>query len=188
MERLVERPWLDHVNNWRTGGTAPSDNMASYGREYCRIVSLVGLRLMIDGSKEKKEKLLIRFVQLGIDLHGLRMAGAKWHMGGGISSGRKWPVVFAGIMLDDKEMQIFPGDSEFHEDIETYYGKSWTGETALWQLVHHHGVASLYEHKHPATYIKMDKRSHGYRVCCNGMAWIRFKSRIIDLGNSRMIH
>jgi len=172
MERLVERPWLDHVSNWMTGGTAPTDNMASYGREYCRMVSLVGLRLMVEGSKEEKETLLIRFVQLGIDLHGLRKAGAKWHMGGGITSGRKWPVVFAGIMLGDEEMQEFHGESEFHEDIETYYGKSWTGETALWQMVHHHEDAPLYEHRHPSTYTPMDSRSHSYRVCCNGVAWI----------------
>jgi len=172
MERLVERPWLDHVSNWLTGGTAPTDNMASYGREYCRMVSLIGLRLMIVGSKKEKEKLLIRFIQLGIDLHGLRKAGAKWHMGGGITSGRKWPVVFASILLDDKKMQQFSGESEFHEDIETYYGKSWTGETALWQMVHHHDDAPLYEQRHPSTYTKMDTRSHSYRVCCNGLAWI----------------
>jgi len=172
MERLVERPWLDHVSNWMTGATAPSDNMASYGREYCRIVSLVGLRLMIEGTKEEKEILLIRFIQLGIDLHGLRRAGAKWHFGGGLGSGRKWPVVFAGILLDDKEMQIFPGASEFHEDIQTYYGKSWTGETALWQMIKHHGAAPLYEHKHPSMYTEKDVLSHRYRLGGNGYVWI----------------
>jgi len=172
MERLVERPWLDHVSNWLTGGTAPTDNMASYGREYCRMVSLVGLRLMVEGTKEEKKKLMYSFIQIGIDLYGLRKAGAKWHMGGGITSGRKWPIVFVSILLDDKEMQQFSAKSPFHEDIETYYGKGWTGATALWQMVHHHEDAPLYEHRHPSTYTWMDKRSHGYRICCNGLAWI----------------
>lgn len=172
MERLVERPWLDHINNWMLGGTAPTENLASYGREFARTVSLVGMRLLVDGTQTEKEKLLYGFIQLGIDLHGLRKAGAKWHMGGGISSGRKWPVVFASVLLGDEEMQQFSGASEFHEDQQTYYGESWTGETALWQMVRHHGIAPMYEHKHPNDWTDMDRRSHSYRVCCNGLAWI----------------
>ncbi|MEN8202340.1 MAG: T9SS type A sorting domain-containing protein [Bacteroidota bacterium] len=172
MEKLVERPWLDHINNWMLGGTAPTENLASYGREFCRTVSLVGLRLMLEGTEAEKEKLLLGFVQLGIDLHGLRKAGAMWHMGGGITSGRKWPVVFASLLLDDEEMKIFPGASEFHEDQQTYYGVSWTGETALWQMVKHHGTAPMYEHRNPADYSDIDYRSHSYRHCCTGLAWI----------------
>jgi hypothetical protein len=172
MERLVERPWLDHVNSWMAGTTGPMENMANYGREYARIVSLVGLRLMIEGPTEDKETLLIRFVQIGIDLHGLRKAGATYQEGGGITSGRKWPIVFASILLDDQDMKTFPGASEFHEDQQTYYGLSWTGETALWQMVFHHVPAALYEHRHPDTYDDMDLRSHSYRTCCTGLSWI----------------
>ena len=172
IERLVERPWLDHVSSWMSGATAANENMPSYGREYARAVSMVGLRLMVKAAPDEKETLLIRFVQLGIDLYGLKKAGAKWHMGGGISSGRKWPVVFASVLLDDKEMQNFPGESAFHEDQQTYYGRSWTGQTALWQMGHHHGIAWPYEEKHPSRYNKQDKRSSGYRVCCNATAWI----------------
>jgi hypothetical protein len=172
MKRLVERPWLDHVNNWMGGTTAPVENMATYGREFGRMVSLVGLRLMVAGTPAEKESLLIKFVQLGIDLHGLRRDGAKWQMGGGITSGRKWPVVFAGVLLGDEDMQTFAGASEFHEDQQTYYGTGWTGATALWQMVLHHGLAPLYEHKNPATWSDMDRQSHGYRLCCNSLAWI----------------
>ena len=61
---------------------------------------------------------------------------------------------------------------ENEQDGQTYYGESWTGETALWQMVVHHGAAPPYEHKHPSTYTDTDRLSHGYRVCCNGLAWI----------------
>jgi len=69
-------------------------------------------------------------------------------------------------------MQNFPGESVFHEDQQTYYGRSWTGQTALWQMGVHHGIARPYEEKHPSQYNKQDKRSSGYRVCCNATAWI----------------
>jgi hypothetical protein len=75
-------------------------------------------------------------------------------------------------MLDDAEMQTFRGDSEFHEDQQTYYGNGWTGATALWQIVHHHGAAPLYEHKAPNTWTDTDRRGHSYRMCCTGMSWI----------------
>jgi len=172
MERLVERPWLDHVSSWMSCATAPNENMPYYGREYARAVSLVGLRLMVEAAPEEKETLLIRFVQLGIDLYGLKKAGGRWQMGGGITSGRKWPIVFASVLLDDKEMQNFPGASVFHEDQQTYYGVSWTGQTVLWQMGNHHGIAWPYEEKHPDKYNRQDRRSSGYRVCCNATSWI----------------
>ncbi|HUV41464.1 MAG TPA: hypothetical protein VMW23_06740 [Sedimentisphaerales bacterium] len=172
MQRLVERPWLDHVSSWMMCATAPNGNMPYYGREYARAVSMVGLRLMVEATPQEKETLLIHFVQLGIDLYGLTKTGAKWQMGGGITSGRKWPVVFAGVLLDDKDMQNFPGDSVFHEDLQTYYGQSWTGQTVLWQMGVHHGIAWPFEEKHPSQYNHQDKRSAGYRVCCNATAWV----------------
>ncbi len=172
MNRWVERPWLDHVSSWMLGATSPNENMAHYGREYARGVSMVGLRLMLDDPIDDKRECLYNFVQLGIDLQGIRAIGARWQMGGGITSGRKWPILFAGILLDDPAMSTFPGASEFHEDQQTYWGDGWNGQTVLWQMVNHHGVAPTYEERHPSTWDSMDMRSHGYRGCCNGLAWI----------------
>jgi len=172
MERWVERPWLDHVSSWMMGATAPNENMAHYGREYARGVSMVGLRLMLNDSQAAKEQLMYNFVQLGIDLQGIRVLGAKWQMGGGITSGRKWPIVFAGIMLDDPAMSTFSGASEFHEDQQTYWGAGWLGQAVLWQMINHHGIAPTYEERHPSTWDSMDWRSSGYRGCCNGLSWI----------------
>jgi len=185
--RFVERPWLDHVDSWEQRATSPVANMASYGREFVRMVSFVSLRLLIEDSnenKEEKKQLLYKFIQLGIDLQGIRETDAKWNWGGGLGSGRKWPILFAGIMLDDDIMQSFPSASEFHEDLQTYYGKTWTGYNVSWQMIQHHGEAHLYEHKIPnefksfpfndkkTNYADKDWLSHVYRVCCNGNAWI----------------
>ncbi|MFW6155059.1 MAG: PKD domain-containing protein [Planctomycetota bacterium] len=172
MNRWVRRPWLDHVSSWMLGVTSPSENMAHYGREYARGVSMVGLRLMLDDPIDDKRECLVNFIQLGIDLQGLRAIGARWQMGGGITSGRKWPILFAGILLDDPAMSTFPGASAFHEDQQTYWGDGWNGQTVLWQMVVHHGTAPTYEERHPSTWDSMDMRSHGYRGCCNGLAWI----------------
>jgi hypothetical protein len=172
VERLVERPWIDHMDGWECKqGICPSENMPTYGREYARAVSIVGLRLMLSDPLGSKEKLLIRFVQVGIDLYALQKMGAKWQDGGGITSGRKWPVVFAGILLDDAAMKDQPAISPFHEDQQTYYGKGWTGQTTLWQMVFHGKVAPLYEERHPETWTTMDKKSHSYRMHATGAAW-----------------
>ncbi len=49
-------------------------------------------------------KLTIGLIQHGIDLCGTTMAGGYWNEGGGHSGGRKWPILFAGIMPDRPEM------------------------------------------------------------------------------------
>jgi hypothetical protein len=56
---------------------------------------------MLDVPQKTKEKLTIEMIQRGIDLYGLAMAGGSWNVGGGHSSGRKWPILFASIMLND---------------------------------------------------------------------------------------
>jgi len=171
--RYVERPWLDHVDDWMSRSICPIENMSLYGREYSRMVSMISLRLMLNDSIENKKELMYKFIQVGIDLQGVRITGAKWQWGGGIAHGRKWPIMFAGIMLNDKEMQTFYSASVFHEDQETYYGKSWTGETALWQMVKHHGIVPTYEELHPSEWTKENKGhlAHSYRTCCNGVTW-----------------
>jgi hypothetical protein len=136
------------------------------------MISIASLRTMVTTPRAELEPLVYNIIQIGIDLNALRKDGATWYLGGGHGSSRKWPIVYAGVMLDNTEMQTFRGDSEFHEDQQTYYGTGWTGAEALWQIVHHHGASPLYEHKAPNTWTSTDKRSHGYRMCCTGMSWI----------------
>jgi hypothetical protein len=83
----------------------------------------------------QKEKLLIRFVQLGIDFYGIVQDGGEknWAANGGHASGRKWPILFAGLVLNDPNMKNIgrpdiPGYGPSHpeyvhfgEDDQTFY-------------------------------------------------------------------
>jgi hypothetical protein len=128
VERYFERPWIDHVPNWMGGYHHPVENMPDYGREIATEVGIGALMLNLDFTPQEKEPLLIRYVQLGLDLYGVVGDGGEdnWPPNGGHSSGRKWPIVFAGIMLNDNAMQhIGPGDGSgtvmFGEDGQTFF-------------------------------------------------------------------
>lgn len=181
-ERYFERPWLDHLNgNWLGQELLPSNmNQPAYGREYARLVSKASLMLNTAASKEQKEKLLIGLLQLGIDLRGMAELGGNWVEGGGHTSGRKWPIIFAYKMFDDPYFKNMPNTAVFHEDTETYYGNGWAGQAALWQIVIHHGVREKYMHLSPELWPDWDVEngtswasvSEGYRTCCNTQAWV----------------
>jgi hypothetical protein len=198
VERYFERPWLDHVPNWLGGYHHPGDNMPDYGREIADQVGIGALMLQLDFSEQDKETLLIRYVQLGIDLFGIVLDGGQnnWTPDGGHASGRKWPIVMAGIMLDDTDMQnIGPGDGSgqayFGEDSQTFYVAQEDIDMAHdpdpraeareyeqtdlglpeWGIAH-------------ATYPVADNKNWEatYRRCCTGIAWSGFvlAARIMD--------
>ncbi len=128
VERLFERPWLDHVPNWPARFLHPLDNMPDYGREMSTQVGIGALMLHLNFSDAAKETLLVRFVQLGIDLYGVAQDGGNhnWPPAGGQTSGRKWPILFAGLLLNDAAMRgIGPGNGtgavEFSEDGQTFF-------------------------------------------------------------------
>ena len=62
--------------------------------------------------------------RLGIDDYGLVVDGGPgfdmWKPGGGMSNGRKWPILFAGLMLGDDAMM--KAQYPTGEDGNTYYG------------------------------------------------------------------
>jgi Divergent InlB B-repeat domain len=135
VERYFERPWLDHVPGWLGGYHHPADNMPDYGRDIATEVGVGALMLNLNFSNQQKETLLVRYVQLGVDLYGIvRDGGEKnWINNGGHASGRKWPILFAGLVLNDPNMKNIGrpdipgyGTSEadyvhFGEDDQTFY-------------------------------------------------------------------
>ena len=171
-ERYFQRPWIDHLMSWSQQQLVPNENGPNYGREHARIVSIASLLLSLDVPRERKEKLTIGLIQRGIDLYGLAMAGGSWNEGGGHSSGRKWPILFASIMLGEPALARLPETAIFQEDTQTYYGKGWFGQTALYWMVQHHGKRSRYEEKHPTLWDEWDKTSESYRTCCNAVGWV----------------
>src|ERR1035438_4188999 len=187
--RYFERPWLDHFDIWLFQHLGPSENQPNYGREFSRATSIASLMLMLDAPRQRKEKLMIGFVQLGIDLHGLALAGRNWPGCGGHWNGRKWPILFAGLMLGDKSLLTFPAVTSFFDDVgvfdinpveacprpttifsedqQTYYGNGGAGQKALYQIVVHSMIRPTYEEKAPGTCTGVERWMDGYRGTCS---------------------
>lgn len=100
-------PWLDHFAGWRNDYTHPSLNMPHYGREIHGQIGIGALMLHLNFEPSQKERLLCGFVQVGIDFYGIVVDGGitNWWNDGGVAGGRKWPILFAGLMLNDSEMK-----------------------------------------------------------------------------------
>ena len=120
--RQFQKVWLD-IAQW--GFAAPVQNLPHYGQQFTERTSEASLLLLSDYTDEQKEPLLINFAQVGIDFWGLVRAGHSWPAHGGLNSGRKWPIIFAGMMLGDQEMldmqKTYP-KVRFHEDDQTAFG------------------------------------------------------------------
>ena len=191
MERVFQRPWLDHVDTWAYQFCFPAENQPGYGREVGRMNSIAGLMLLLDVPQEQKQKLMIEYLQLGIDLHGVAAIGRNWiSEDGGHWIGRKWPILFASIMLNDQSLRTFPAvDSTvpvfnhlrvvpaapspnglFCEDTDTYYGKGGEGQTVLAQTTFHGSPHPPFEEKPRSQFSTEEKLLNGYRIQ-NALSW-----------------
>lgn len=128
MERRFQRVWLDHRPNWTVYQLHPTDNISiDYGAGLALDVGEGALRLTLNDPVSAKLGLLRGMIQLGIDNYGLAASGMVWPADGGHFSGRKLPILLAGVMLDDGPMKNigsfqFAGASHgFAEDCQTYY-------------------------------------------------------------------
>jgi hypothetical protein len=175
-ERFLERIWLDHQRQWVNRQMHPLENMPDYGREITNIVSDVGLLVLLDDPDGRMETLLLRFVQKGIDYYGVVQSDADlWIANGGHNSGRKWPILFAGLMLDHQGMKNV--QATFQEDQQTYFGAGFHGQRALWSIAHGNSNAR-HEEVDPQTWKTFgDSRGNdgvkaeGYRKL-NGPTWV----------------
>ena len=115
VESYFAAPWIDHGGYWYGDYMHPSSNMPDYGREMHTEIGIGGLMLHLSFTPAEKETLLCRYVQLGIDLGGVALDGGNsgWTNDGGEAGGRKWPILFAGLMLHDdalKSVGVRSGD------------------------------------------------------------------------------
>ena len=183
--RFTQRPW---VGTCFFGFEEPVENMPQYGLEYGRVVGIAALLLCTDLKPEQKEPLLVNFVQVGIDLGGMVRAGHPgWTGWGGHGSGRKLPIVFAGLLLGDDELaninKSFPKVS-FGEDEQTAYGDCWTGRQGGLRRAFghrrghrrgpHRGAAAggLTSTRRLRSGRTGQNTSESYRRCCTSVGWV----------------
>ena len=181
-ERMFERPWLDHVPLWIGRYIHPAANMPDYGREIVDNVSVAALLLHMDYPVQQKRKLLVRFVQLGIDFYGIAMDGGQsnWRSAAGHMSGRKWPILFAGLMLGDPEMSGVGTEKSirFGEDDQTFYVQ----ETPVGSGIYNDGYGGYgaqhvgmpeWGTNHPMQpwFDDVNWLGDPYRLCCTANAW-----------------
>lgn len=129
----MERLWMDHsgTRGQANGTIHPRKNMSPY--YFFMSLSATAQVLLIDFPKRKE--LLYSYMQYGIDNYHISLHnGDAWRAYGGFGNGRKWPILFTGILLDVKKMQHPPKTckakfsrtgtvGKFGEDGHTYFGK-----------------------------------------------------------------
>jgi hypothetical protein len=124
-DAFYSRPWVDFLRVW-AAFQSKGRHEIGYGREKTVEVGVAGLLLCLDTNVVgDKEPLLIDFVQTGIDLYGTVSSGGRWISDGGWQMGRKFPILFAGLMLDDKGMlgigqKYPPTTNTFQEDTTAF--------------------------------------------------------------------
>ncbi|MCA8949318.1 MAG: hypothetical protein KDE27_07435, partial [Planctomycetes bacterium] len=184
------RPWLDHVPGWHGRYLHPREHMPDYGRDIADLVGTAALVLNLRIPDEQKRDLAIGLVQLGIDSYGIVQAGGRFVADGGSGAGRKFPVVFAGAVLQDDALLRCAAESRFAfaEDAQTFYVAS----TAPGVVNGGHGGyderdIGLAEwgqcHRDAPQYDRKPWSADAYRRCCTANAWNGFvlAARILGL-------
>lgn len=190
-ETLFRRPWID------TPGfnfDVPAEYMPSYGAEVASAVGFAALTLMLDFPAADKIPLTNYLVQYGIDLYGCVKAGYAWPAFGGHRSGRKLPIILAGVLFGDSAMKNVSGDypDHFGEDMQTVYvnkipggyTKAWQGATVVYGG--HYGVHAdgtpvspglygPYEQLQPSAWLLLtptEQLGEAYRRCCTSLVFV----------------
>lgn len=193
-EALYRRPWID-TNPFLFD--APAEYMPSYGEHVAFADSYASLLLMLNFPAGQKVNLTNYLVQYGIDLYGCVQAGHGWRPLGGHRSGRKLPIIFAGILLNNPGMKNVSTNypDRFGEDMQTLYIKqlapagtyqtAWEGATVIYGG--HLGVRAdgtpvspglygPYEQSPPATWPILHpsgkQLGESYRRCCTSVSWV----------------
>jgi hypothetical protein len=141
----VQMVFLDHGDDYRARYIRPTDSgLDNY--YFAGKFAEIGLILNLDYTLAEKETLLINFIQVGIDLYSFIEGGVSekgtfgWQPDGGNMNGKKFPILFSGIMLDYAPMKNIgqksgdylytigygPGNEPpdyiyFSEDCQTFY-------------------------------------------------------------------
>ncbi len=141
IETRFQRVQLDHSGSWRGRYHHPADNymnfsgtgVSNYGSDLARDNNDAALRLMLSDSVSAKMPALVNYVQAGIDWYGASKGGIDYNADGGHFNGRKLPITFAAILLNDANMKSYvatSGAAEFSENGQVYHSSK--AGRALW--------------------------------------------------------
>ncbi len=137
LERIVARPTMELTSAALNSRCHAWDASELYAADWAKENGDAYLSLFDSdiGTLEQKKRVLIGCIQRGIDLWGIVKQGRTnwWEADGGNNCGRYWPIVFAGIVLDDAEMMgvgvatsqhvdnnwALPNGFEFQENVQT---------------------------------------------------------------------
>ena len=139
-ERQLSRPWLDHLGTGMGDVIMPYENGNRYPGYRNQHIQISAMMLNLDwtgspgfvSNEQFKRDLLVENVQLGIDLYGVYKFNTYlgWDAEGGHGISRKFPIIFAGTMLDGsqansdaramKNLSFSPG-IEIAEDLQIFY-------------------------------------------------------------------
>ncbi|MBD3271104.1 MAG: T9SS type A sorting domain-containing protein [Elusimicrobia bacterium] len=124
-EARFSRPWIEFGIGW-SANAMRSAYESNYGREKAVDVGGGALLLCLDENQVgNKQPLLTGMVQVGIDLYHTLLNGGVWNAMGGHSMGRKFPILFAGLMLNHEGMlsigkDYLPSTKTFQEDLMAF--------------------------------------------------------------------
>ena len=120
-EGQFERTLISLTDTWNGTYLHPiRHDSPGYGREISHKIGRALLLLNLKYSNLEKEKLLIRIIQRGIDIYGISVSGGGWAGNGGHNSGRKLPMMIAGLVLNSK-LILARANNYFAEDQQHFY-------------------------------------------------------------------
>ncbi len=154
LERAFQRPWIDFVARNSGSYIHPQYNMPLDGSNVARWHGLAGLFLNSDYTNLEKEELLIRYTQTGIDLYGNLQTGFNrtWLPDGQIPYGRKFPILFAGYVLND------PGMSGIGAKTGDYINAYGVGNAPADYIFFGEDATTFYVTAHPNSETDQQKR------------------------------
>ena len=129
-----------HVSGSASQNIRPYENCSCYYREQHTYESRSALLMLCDPAIVGDRTEFVRnFIQFGIDT---RYALASYDPNSPNRNDRcisKWPMVFAGLMLDDEDFHAIPASAVIKTE-DTAYGECWTGADVIWgshELLHY---------------------------------------------------
>jgi hypothetical protein len=125
LSKLPALPWFEWGRDWNGSMFQPFDNTATNGSHYGRDIGIkfgeVGLWLNTNQTLENKKAVAIQMVQCGLDIYAYLKNGGGFRADGGHKCGRKLPLVFAAMMLNDAQLKEVAGNPVFfQEDQQTW--------------------------------------------------------------------